>query len=90
MAWGSPLAPAMAGVPVRFSRARAPERDEFVLRFDASNFEYPPGEPEPPVRRMSDRDERVALTLMVVVLVMLLILPLSMAMLVDVVRYVLQ
>ena len=82
---GPPLAPALAGVPER--RPGAAERDPLVLRFDASKWGPAPNEPEPPVRRMTDRDEKVALTLMVAVLLLLLFLPLSMGMLVDVVRY---
>ncbi len=85
MRWAPFLAPALAGVPDR--RPREAERDAFTLRFDASKWEPAPNEPEPPVRRMTDRDEKVALTLMVVVLLLLLFLPLSMGMLVDVVRY---
>ena len=85
MRWGPPPAPALAGVPV--APRRAAKRDDFTLRFDANNWQPTPGEPEPLVRRMSDRDERVALTLMVVVLLLLMFLPLSMGMLVDVVRY---
>ncbi len=85
MRWGPSLVPALAGVPGR--RPRAAERDAFVLRFDASKWEPAPSEPERPARRMTDRDEKVALTLMVVVLLLLLFLPLSMGMLVDVVRY---
>ena len=85
MRWGPPPLPALAGIapPV----ARRTERVPLGLRFDASNWRPAPDDPEPPTRRTSDRDERVALTLMVVVLLMLLFLPLSMGMLVDVVRY---
>ena len=85
MRWGPPPKPALAGVSL--APRRATRRDGLGLCFDASNWQPAPGEPEPPVRRMTDRDERVALTLMVVVLLLLLFLPLSMGMLVDVVRY---
>lgn len=85
MRWGPSLAPALAGVSGH--RPDAARRDALTLRFDASKWESTPNEPEPPVRRMTDRDEKVALTLMVVVLLLLLFLPLSMGMLVDVVRY---
>lgn len=85
MRWDPPLMPALAGMPV--APPRRPERNPLVLRFDVGNWEPAPSEPERPIRRMTDRDERVALTLMVVVLLLLMVLPLSMGMLVDVVRY---
>ena len=87
MRWGPPLAPALVGL-AEPKAVRGTTRDPFALFFDASNWKPTPSEPEPPIRRrMSDRDERVALTLMVVVLMMLLLMPLSVGMLVDIVRY---
>ena len=77
--------PALAGAPA--ARRVTAKRDPSILCFDGSNWEPAPIEPERPVRRMSDRDERIALTLMVVLLLLLLFLPLSMGMLVDIVRY---
>lgn len=87
MRWVPSLAPALVGLATP-PRAGENRRHPLALFFDASNWKPTPSEPEPPIRpRTSDRDERVALTLMVVVLLMLLLMPLSVGMLVDIVRY---